>query len=93
MVWMPAEDLTAHELRLNYSDVNEADVWGLGVRLPFFSFFFKQNSVVKYNYQCCMNMNDSGKCRMLWIWIISEPNHLSSRVFNSPYRDPLFTQH
>lgn len=36
MVWMPAEDLAAHELRLNYSDVNEADVWGLGVRLPFF---------------------------------------------------------
>lgn len=33
---MPAEDLAAHELRLNYSDVNEADVWGLGARLPFF---------------------------------------------------------
>lgn len=36
MVWMPAEELAAHELRLNYSDVNEADVWGLGVRFPFF---------------------------------------------------------
>lgn len=43
---MPAEDLAAHELRLNYSDVNEADVWGLGVRLPFFKRKKKQNSVV-----------------------------------------------
>lgn len=44
---MPAEDLAAHELRLNYADVNEADVWGLGVRAPFYlKKEKKQNSVV-----------------------------------------------
>lgn len=35
---MPAEDLAAHELRLNYSDVNEADV-ELGVTLHRFFLF------------------------------------------------------
>lgn len=46
MVWMPAEDLAAHELRLNYSDVNEADVWELGVRLPHFFYF---NKTLQFN--------------------------------------------
>lgn len=77
MVWMPAEDLAAHELRLNYSDVNEADVWELGVRLPRFFFFF---ILTKLRFNTITNaawtMNAADECRMLWIWITPEPNHV-----------------